>query len=65
VEAQRVVRRRDSHIFQTVTDGGEVVSLTRQTIPVTGCGAVETRGSHICQTITDGGGIVSLTRRLT
>jgi hypothetical protein len=32
VEAHRIVRRRCSHIFQDnrITDGGEVVSLTRR-----------------------------------
>jgi hypothetical protein len=51
-----------------LTDGGEVVSLTRQAIPVTGRG-----GPHGCETsklphfldirLTDGGEVVSLTRR--
>jgi hypothetical protein len=65
-----VVRRRGSHIFldTRVTDGGEVVSLTLQAIPVTGCG-----GPYGCETsrlphflenrLTGGGEALILTRQ--
>jgi hypothetical protein len=46
VKARRVVRRRGSHIFidSWLTDGGEVVSLTRQ--PPFSSGKIP--GTHFC-----------------
>jgi hypothetical protein len=51
-----------------LTDGGEVVSVTRQAIPVTGCGGLlgcDTRKSahFLGNRLTDGGEAVSLTRQ--
>jgi hypothetical protein len=72
VETHRVVRRRGSHILldNRLTDGGEVVSLTRRAIPVTGrgdpYGCETSRLPHFLDNrLTDDGEVVSLTRRPT